>query len=354
MPVFLLACALLCGLAPAASGQASQAAGDAGQPAHHTGQGFRNPHLPDRGRFLDFLRWRAGLGPKEEPDLPVTEGPPYQPPLRPPDLNALNHPEPDQIQVTWIGHSTFLVQTGGLNILSDPMFSERASPVTFAGPRRTAPPGVSLEQLPPIHAVVISHNHYDHLDARTIARLDTGVRYFVPPGLGRWFQRQGLERVTELDWWQSANLGPLRVHAVPAQHFSVRTLFDANQTLWCGWVLEGPAGRVFFSGDTGYSPDFQEIGRRLGPMRLSLIHIGGYRPRWFMQPMHCDPREAVQIHRDVGSRQSIGMHWGTFKLTDEPLGEPPRLLQQVLKEAGIPAERFTVLDIGETRVLDRP
>ncbi len=350
MSVCLLAFALMFGLQLPAWGEERAPAGAGLRPAHHAGKGFRNPHLPERGRFLDFLRWRLGLGPKEDPDLPGGETTPFEPRSRPADLNALNHADPHTLQVTWVGHATFLVQTGGLNILTDPIFSERASPVSFAGPRRVVPPGVALENLPPIDAVVLSHNHYDHLDARTIARLGPGVHYFVPLGLARWFRRQGLERVTELDWWQSATLGPLRFHAVPAQHFSLRTLFDANETLWCGWVLEGPAGKVFFTGDTGYSPDFQEIGRRLGPMRLSLIHIGGYRPRWFMQPMHCNPREAVQIHRDVGSRQSIGMHWGTFRLTDEPLGEPPRLLTQALQEAGIPAEHFTVLNIGETRI----
>ncbi len=323
------------------------------RPAHHTAGGFRNPHLPERGRFLDFLRWRLGLGPREEAAWSA-DGSAYCPRVRAPNLNHLHHPDPARLTVTWIGHSTFLVQTGGLNILTDPIFSERASPVAFVGPKRVVPPGVPFEQLPPIHVAIISHNHYDHLDARTIARLGPQTHYFVPLGLAKWFQNQGLNRVTELDWWESASFGPLRFQAVPAQHFSLRTLWDANETLWCGWVLEGPAGRVFFTGDTGYSPDFREIGRRLGPMRLSLIHLGGYRPRWFMQPMHCNPREAVRIHQDVGSQQSIGMHWGTFPLTDEPLGEPPHLLGQALKEAGIPASEFTVLDFGETRVFDRP
>jgi N-acyl-phosphatidylethanolamine-hydrolysing phospholipase D len=171
----------------------------------------------------------------------------------------------------------------------------------------------------------------------------------VPLGLAAWFQASGLEKVTELDWWQSAVLGPVRFHSVPVQHFSQRTPFNRNQSLWCGWVLETPAGKIFFGGDTGYSQDFQEIGARFGPLRLALLPIGGYQPRWFMKSMHLNPPEAVRVHRDLRARVSIGMHWGTFKLTDEPLGEPPVYLQQTLREAGIPPEQFITLGIGETR-----
>jgi N-acyl-phosphatidylethanolamine-hydrolysing phospholipase D len=173
----------------------------------------------------------------------------------------------------------------------------------------------------------------------------------VPLGLSEWFQEAGLDGVTELDWWQSAKFGTVRFHCVPAQHFSMRTPWNANKTLWAGWVLATPVGNIFFAGDTGYSPDFKEIGKRMGPMRLALIPIGGYMPRWFMKPMHLDPREAVQVHQDVRSQQSIGMHWGTFKLTEEPLAEPPLFLHQVLKEKKIPPERFTVLKFGETLIL---
>ncbi len=320
-------------------------------PSHHTADGgFRNVHIDPDGRFWDFWRWRLGLGPKEEPALPPGEAAPYQPQIVASDLNSLHHPDPGKIHVTWIGHSTFLIQVAGLNLLTDPMFSDRASPLSFAGPKRLAPPGVSLEQLPPIHAALISHNHYDHLDLHTATGLGNRVRFFVPLGLAAWFKKNDLTRVEELDWWQLQTLGDIRLHCVPAQHFSMRTLFDRNRTLWCGWVLETPAGKVYFTGDTGYCPHFQEIGRRLGPMRLALIHIGGYRPRWFMRTMHANPEEAVQIHQDVRSRQSVGMHWGTFKLTDEPSGEPPRYLQQSLKQAKIPAGRFVVMKIGETRV----
>jgi len=319
-------------------------------PSHHAPHGFRNIYIKPDGRMWDFWRWRLGLGPQEEPALPPEEVPPYQPRITAPDLNQVHHPDPQKIQVTWIGHATFLVQVAGLNILTDPMFSDRASPIYFAGPKRRVPPGVSFDRLPPIHAAVISHNHYDHLDLRTVVRLGNSVRFFVPLGLAEWFNNNDLSQVSELDWWHTASLEAVRLHCVPAQHFSMRTPFDRNETLWCGWVLETPAGNIFFTGDTGYAPHFQEIGERLGPMRLSLIHIGGYRPRWFMRPMHANPPEAVRIHRDVRSRQSIGMHWGTFALTDERLSEPPLYLQRALKQANIPEPEFVVLSIGETRV----
>ncbi|MGQ9922267.1 MAG: MBL fold metallo-hydrolase, partial [Desulfobacca sp.] len=319
-------------------------------PAHHGAGKFRNPHLAAKGRWGDFWRWRFGLGPQEKTALPPETIPDYQPEVLTPDLNCLNHADPQTIQVTWLGHATFLVQVAGLNILTDPMFSDRASPVQFAGPKRLIPPPLRPEELPPIHAVVISHNHYDHLDRNSVKRLGSGVTFFVPLGLATWFRQAGLPKVRELDWWQSAPFDRIRFHCVPVQHFSIRTPFDANRTLWAGWVLATPAGKIFFAGDTGYSPDFWDIGRRLGPMRLALIPIGGYMPRWFMRPMHLDPREAVQVHRDVGAQQSIGMHWGTFKLTEEPLAEPPLYLRQVLAEEQLPPEQFLILRCGETKV----
>jgi N-acyl-phosphatidylethanolamine-hydrolysing phospholipase D len=318
-------------------------------PPHRDPQGFRNLHLNSRSRVLELLRWQLGFGPQEESALPREMVPSYRAAIMAPDLVQLNRPDPTRIQVTWIGHSTFLVQMAGINILTDPIWSERASPAAFAGPKRYAPPGLNWQNLPPIDAVVISHNHYDHLDLATVKRLGHRSGYFVPLGLAPWFRRVGLSNVVELDWGESAGLGPLQFHSVPAQHFSSRGLFDRDASLWASWVLEGPPGRLFFSSDTGYSPDFKEIGARFGPLRLSLLPIGGYQPRWFMKPMHVDPPEAVRIHQDLHSQQSIGMHWGTFKLTDEPLGEPPLYLARSLAEAGLPPESFLVLKIGETR-----
>lgn len=340
---------LSCLATPWGCNPAREAAREPGLPDHHGPRGFRNPHLPDASRAWEFLRWRLGLGPGERSALPVEAAGPFRPPVKPPDLNGIHHPDPGVIQLTWVGHATFLIQVAGLNILTDPMFSERASPLSFIGPQRTAPPGIPLGDLPRIDAVVVSHNHYDHLDLATVRRLGQAPRFLVPLGLAAWFKNLGLDRVTELDWWQSASLGPLRAVSVPVQHFSLRTPFNHNQSLWCGWVLETPAGNLFFAGDTGYSPDFAAIGARYGPMRLALIPIGGYQPRWFMGPMHVNPPEAIQVHLDVRSRQSVGMHWGTFKLTDEPLEEPPRYLGQALRDAGISPDRFITMKIGETR-----
>jgi len=319
-------------------------------PAHHEKGGYRNLAPHDEHGFFDFLSWRFGGGPKEAPGVPADELPLFVPPVVAPDLNSINHAPGDAIQVTWIGHATFLIQAGGLNILTDPMFSERASPVAFAGPKRLAPPGIALKDLPRIDAVVFSHNHYDHLDEDSVKALGNAPRYFVPLGFTPWFKSHGIDNVQELDWWGSAELGGLRFHAVPAQHFSSRSLLDRNEALWSGWVIETPAGKIYFSGCTGYAPLFQEIGKRLGPMRLSFIPVGGYSPRWFMRAMHVDPTEAVRIHQDVRSEQSVGMHWATFKLTDEHLSEPPVYLNKALKDAGIGEDRFVVMKIGETRV----
>jgi N-acyl-phosphatidylethanolamine-hydrolysing phospholipase D len=322
-------------------------------PAHHTSSGFRNPHQESPRGFSHFLQWQLGLGPKEAPAVPPEEIPTYVPDAVAPNLNHVHHPDPHEIQVTWIGHSTFLIQAGGMNILTDPIFGERASPVSFAGPRRLAPPGISLEDLPPIHGVVLSHDHYDHLDVPTIEKMGTTARYFVPLGLKNWFAERGVNDLVELDWWESASLGAMRLHAVPAQHFSGRNPFRRSGTLWMGWVLETTAGNVFFAGDTGYAPFFKEIGERFSPIRLSLIPIGAYRPRWFMGPMHVDPPEAVKMHLDLRSETSIAMHWGTFRLADEPIGEPPVYLRRALREAGVESERFVVMRFGETLRLNR-
>jgi N-acyl-phosphatidylethanolamine-hydrolysing phospholipase D len=317
--------------------------------AHYISGRFKNLHIDNKNRRGDFFRWRFGLGPNEPPALDPETVPAFHPQIRTPDSNTLHHADPDTIQITWMGHDTFLIQVAGLNILTDPIFSERASPFSFIGPKRIVAPPMQQDDLPPIQATIISHNHYDHLDAATIAKFGNTLHFFVPLGMANWFRDLGVNSVTELDWWQSASLGPIRFHCVPAQHFSMRTPFDANTVLWCGWVLTTPVGNIFFAGDTGYSVDFREIGQRLGPMRLALIPIGGYMPRWFMKPMHLNPTEAVMVHQDVLAQQSIGMHWGTFKLTEEPLAEPPLFLEKVLKEKHISLDTFITLEFGETR-----
>lgn len=317
-------------------------------PEHHTENGFRNPHNDEQRGFGDFLKWQFGRGPQESPPIPREEIPPYKPQYSDANLNHIHHPDSSEIQVTWIGHATFLIQIAGINILTDPIFSERCSPVSFAGPERFARPGIKFEDLPEIHAVVISHNHYDHLDAPTIEMLGNKPKYFVPLGIAKWLREKEISNAVELDWWQSQSYAGLNFHSAPVQHFSGRSPFDRNETLWTGWVIESPAGRVFFAGDTGYSPDFKEIGVRFGPIQVAMIPIGAYRPRWFMGPVHVDPPQAIKIHEDVQAQTSLAMHWGTFKLADEPLGEPPVYLKQALKAAGISDDKFIVMKFGQT------
>jgi L-ascorbate metabolism protein UlaG (beta-lactamase superfamily) len=267
---------------------------------------------------------------------------------------AANRSEPT---LTWIGHATLLVQIGGVNLLTDPHFTERASPVGFAGPKRRVPPALSLAELPHIDAVVISHNHYDHLDAGTVRQLNRQAggapRFFVPLGLKAWFAQEGIDNVVELDWWEHIEHMGLDVHLVPVQHWSARTPWDRNRTLWGGWMVEHPSLRFFFAGDTGYSKDFADIRGRFGPIDLAAIPVGCYEPRWFMKANHVNPEESLQIHRDLGARRSVGIHWGTFRLTDERLDEPPQKLAQALAAAGVAQEEFFLMKHGELRRLER-
>jgi len=261
--------------------------------------------------------------------------------------------------VTWIGHASTLVQLGGVSLLTDPIFSTRASPVSFAGPARHVAPGIALAELPHIDAVVISHNHYDHLDeasVHSLAAQDGGAPLFVVPlGVKAWFAALGIERVVELDWWQSARVGAVEIVFTPTQHWSGRGLGDRMQTLWGSYSIFAPDFQVWFGGDTAYSQDFADIHRRFAERQngrgfdLALIPIGAYEPRWFMRAQHVDPTEAVLIHRDLAAERSIGIHWGTFELTDESLDEPPQALARAARQAGLADDAFTVLAVGSTR-----
>ena len=262
----------------------------------------------------------------------------------------------NRVTTTWVGHSTFLIQIGGLNVLTDPMWSDRASPVAFAGPRRWMPPALSLDALPPIDVVLQSHNHYDHLDDGTVRRLAArfpDARWIAPLGLGDWLRRRGVLVATELDWWQSAPVGSLTVTATPAQHFSARGFGDRCRSLWCGFVVATPSARVYFAGDTALHPEFAAIGARLGPFDLVHLPVGAYEPRWFMQRVHLNPEDAIQAYSAItGSGPTppcAAMHWGTFKLTDEPMDEPPRRARELWTEAGLTAESLWILACGETR-----
>src|SRR5690606_20903900 len=222
------------------------------------------------------------------------------------------------------------------------------------GPRRKVPLPITIEELPPIDVVVISHSHYDHLDAssiRALAARGDPPEFLVPLGLVPWFRDLGIERVRAFDWWQSTRIDAVTASFVPAHHWSARTAFDRNRTLWGGWVLQADDLSVYFAGDTGYSKDFIEIGRRFGGFDLALIPVGAYEPRWFMAGQHVDPAEAVQIHRDVGARYSIGIHWGSFELTDESRDAPIGALARALDARGIPRSEFGLLRHGEARKL---
>ena len=335
---------------------------------HHRPDGFVNSDGTLAGKPPSMLlRWmveRTRDGLPKPPATFVNGYTGFEP--RRPDL-ALLRDNRTRNTATWIGHATVLVQTAGLNILTDPQFSERAFAVQWAGPKRRVPVPVTLAELPRIDLVLISHSHYDHLDRDSVlalARQPGGSPLFmVPLGLERWMREQGIERVQALDWWDAhpAPAAPglpadgaagVEVHCVPAHHWSARTPFDRNRTLWSGWVVRAPGFSFYFAGDTGYSGDFARIGERFGGFDLAAIPVGAYEPRWFMSAQHVDPAEAVRIHRDVRARRSIGIHWGTFELTDEPLDAPIGALADALRAAGVPADRFELYRHGETRVLD--
>ena len=314
---------------------------------HHIKNGFQNLYPHEKPSFFDFLKWRL----KRRSQIIVC-GQDYN--FTPAQNNAAFLQSNHKLNtLTWIGHATVLLQMEGKNILTDPHFSTYASPLRLAGLQRVVPPGLSLKELPKIDMVVISHDHYDSLDTQTIEKLydlEQGkeTTFFVPLGVKRWFNRRGIRRVVELDWWESHGQEKFKITAVPAQHWSKRSLFFKNKTLWAGWVVQTKDFNFFFAGDTGYSPIFREIGRKLGPFDLSAIPIGAYEPRWFMQHHHVSPEEALQIHLDVASKKSVAIHWGTFVLTDEPLDEPPERLKTALKKKQTPDDVFLAIKHGET------
>lgn len=281
------------------------------------------------------MRWQLGDRPARDHQ--------FVPPLVENDGSLLRANRSD-VSVTWIGHATLLIQLEGLSILTDPNFASRMFTI-----RRTAPPGVSLSHLPPIDAVVVSHNHRDHLDEASVKALGPDVLYIVPLGLAGWFVKRGLRRVVELDWWHDhtvrANGGAVRFTFVPAQHWSGRGLRDHNQSLWGGFVIESAAARFYFSGDTGYPAAFAEIGKRFPDIHFALLPIGAYAPRWFMSPQHIDPAQAVLAFGELGARKLVPMHWGTFQLSDEPMAEPPQLLREAMDTE---SARILGLAIGET------
>ena len=316
-----------------------------GAPAHHREQGFANvnPSHPPAGgwfrtRFFVARIWSTTFNPRKV-SLPVAI-----------NDGARLRDNQAAATVTWVGHSTLLVQLDGVNVLTDPHWSPRASPVSFGGPGRVTPPGLRFDDLPAIHVVVISHDHYDHLDVETVKRLAAThrPRFLVPLGLKTWFAGLGIDDVEELDWWQAASLRGLTFTCVPAQHFSGRTLWDRNRRLWSGWTIAG-SRRLYFAGDTAYYGVFKDIGARLGPFDLAAIPIGAYLPPEIMRLSHTTPEEALQAFEDVAAKAFVPIHWGTFDLADEPLAEPPKRLVAEAQRRGLGADRVWILKHGETR-----
>jgi L-ascorbate metabolism protein UlaG (beta-lactamase superfamily) len=256
----------------------------------------------------------------------------------------------EDVIVTFVGHATFLIQTGDGNLLTDPVYSTRASPLTFAGPRRVREPGVAFDDLPDIAVVALSHNHYDHCDLRMLHALDCRFKplFVAPLNNGSLLRSAGIRRIEELDWWQEATAAPLRMTLTPAQHFSARGPFDRNRALWGGFVISAGGRRIFFAGDTGYAPHFREVRERFGRIDLALLPIGAYEPRWFMKDVHMNPAEAVQAHLDLEAQRSIGMHFGTFQLTPEGITDPILALGEALRARHVPDTQFRVVDVGES------
>lgn len=308
---------------------------------HFDGTVYYNPWSgPVQKSFLDFLKWRLTAAPGDWPTELVANR--AQPQL-------VSAGQAASIHVTYIGHATTYIQNGQINILTDPHFSERASPLGFIGPKRARKPGVELAQLPGVDFVIISHNHYDHLDLPTLLALEERFHphFIVPIGNASLLRSEGLQRVTELDWWES--LGNIQL--VPAQHWSARSIWDHNLALWGGYVVNLDGFKIFFAGDTGYGPHFRMIRERCGVMDLSLLPIGAYEPRWFMSYQHMNPAEAVQAHFDLDSKRSLGIHFETFQLTDESFYTPRRELADALDKAKVSHDVFRAPEPGETLII---
>ena len=305
---------------------------------HFDGERFHN-HQSGWQTEASFLQWQMNREPGRWREwVDAAPGPP--PPARVGDGG---------LRVTFVNHATTLIQMDGMNILTDPIWSDRCSPVSFAGPKRHRPPGIRFEELPKIDVVLVSHNHYDHLDLPTLRMLqkEHDPIIITPLGNGALMARGGVKGARELDWWGAADPGGLRITAVPAQHFSARGISDRNRNLWGGFVISGASGNVYFAGDTGWGKHFAEVAERFGPMRLAILPIGAYLPRWFMKPAHISPAEAVDAHDALKASTSMAIHFGTFNLGDDGETQPVDDLREAIAAKGNP--RFWVLEFGEGR-----
>jgi L-ascorbate metabolism protein UlaG (beta-lactamase superfamily) len=308
---------------------------------HFDGQRFFNPGsaAPTRG-LAQVAKWQAQSKRAAWPSA-------IRDPAFPPPPSAA---DPAATAITFINHATFLIRLPGVVVLTDPVFSNRCSPLSWAGPKRARPPGVALANLPRPDIVLLSHNHYDHMDLPSLRELQRrhAPRVVTTLGNAPALRKLGLS-VDELDWWDAIDIGPLRITATPARHFSARTPFDRNRALWGGFMLAHAAGQILFAGDSGAGPHWTDIAERLGAPDVALLPIGAYEPRWFMAPVHMNPAEAVQAHFDLGATQSVGMHFGTFQLTDEAIDAPLAALEAARSTAGLDPDAFTTHGFGETR-----
>jgi L-ascorbate metabolism protein UlaG (beta-lactamase superfamily) len=324
------------------------------KPKHHAASGFRNhPHKPEQpasrslGISFYFRRFKVSFFPPEVPSGHVMS---EQQALL--SLNDLK----DQNTITWLGQSTFLIRIDGKNVLTDPFLTNNAFPLSWGGPERYSPPGLKIKNLPPIDIVIISHDHHDHLDPKTLAALPRkeNIAILVPLGLKDMIEEMGFKTIHELDWHQSVTIGEITLTALPAVHNSGRGLNNQNKNLWCSWAIRNTSINLYFAGDTAYSSSaFKEIGAMHGPFDVALVPIGAYEPRDFMRAYHANPEEAVQIGLDLNAKTLIAMHWGTIDLSDEPHWEPPQRFRAHANANGYPAEQAWVLKIGETRALSR-
>ena len=314
---------------------------------------YSNPWPHAQHSVRDILRWKLGLPPREQARLPdAPDSPAPSVPLDPADIAV---PPSSGWRALWLGHASFLLQGCGLSLLIDPVFSNYCAPLPFPSLRRLVPPPCRLTDLPPIDAVLLTHSHYDHLDLPTLRALGKDARLLVAEGHGAWLSRKGFRDVNEVRWHESFFLAPnIRVTATPAQHFTARSLTDRNLAHWCGWRIDSPEGALWHAGDSGYCAAFREIGERYGPVDLAMIPIGAYQPQHIMRPIHMNPDEAVEVFLETRCRRAVGMHWGTFSLTDEPMGEPPILLEHALRENQIPPTSFESGRVGAIIEIPRP
>lgn len=316
---------------------------------HHRPNGFEN-EIPTNISTGDLLRWMFKRYRYRLPGAPSMGYRAFQQAW----LHPFQLPAKAESYLTWLGHSSLYIHTPDCALLTDPVFSLRASPMPFGEPKRKTPCEVDVDQLPRLDFILISHNHYDHLDHRTIMHLLAKfpkVTIVVPLGLGRWFKQRGAHNIIELDWWDKLGDGKphqiVSITAVPAQHWSKRGLFDKNQTLWCGYIIEIAGKTLYFAGDTGYSETLKPIGEQFS-IDLGLIPIGAYAPRWFMAEQHISPKESILLHQLLKIQKSIGIHWGVFELTDETIDEPPRYLAECLAQSDLSPGDFQVLKINES------